>query len=141
MFLTSCATLTLLRRNYLHSFCLTILLFFKQASLDGLTGPLHFSEDGARIKIELDILNLRNNSFNKVSHKEHHKIICCCVLWQTFYLMNGVMPCIFSLELCRETIRWEEKRKEIRCAFFNVRHAQVCYESLVRRLPNVLTTF
>lgn len=66
-----------------------MLLFFKQASLDGLTGPLHFSEDGARTNIEMDILNLRNNSFKKVGHK-NYKIICCCVLYQTFYLMNGV---------------------------------------------------
>ncbi|KAK2553030.1 Glutamate receptor ionotropic [Acropora cervicornis] len=38
----------------------------REASLDGLTGPLHFSEDGARARIELDILNLRNNSFKKI---------------------------------------------------------------------------
>ena len=56
-----------------------MLLLFKQASLDGLTGPLHFSEDGARTKIEMDILNLRNNSFKKLSHK-NHKIIWYCVL-------------------------------------------------------------
>lgn len=79
-----CATLTIVRRNYLQCFCLTILLFYKQASLDGLTGPIHFSEDGARTKIELDILNLRNDSFKKVSHTKHHKIICYCVLQQTF---------------------------------------------------------
>ena len=68
MWLTGCATLTILRHNYLHSFCLTILLFCKQASLDGLTGPIHFSEDGARTRIELDVLNLRKNVFKKVSH-------------------------------------------------------------------------
>ncbi|XP_067050317.1 glutamate receptor ionotropic, kainate 3-like [Acropora muricata] len=38
----------------------------RKASLDGLTGPIHFSEDGARTKIELDILNLRNDSFKKI---------------------------------------------------------------------------
>ncbi|XP_015751874.1 PREDICTED: glutamate receptor ionotropic, kainate 3-like [Acropora digitifera] len=38
----------------------------REASLGGLTGPLHFSEDGARTRIELDILNLRNNSFTKI---------------------------------------------------------------------------
>ncbi|XP_074626587.1 glutamate receptor ionotropic, kainate 3-like isoform X2 [Acropora palmata] len=38
----------------------------REASLDGLTGPLHFSEDGARTRIELDILNLRNYSFKKI---------------------------------------------------------------------------
>ena len=35
--------------------------------MDGLTGPVKFSEDGKRTRVELEILNLRNNSFVKVS--------------------------------------------------------------------------
>lgn len=97
-----------------HNFCLTILLFLIQASLDGLTGPLHFSEDGARTRIELDILNLRNYLFKKVSHKKHHKIICCCVLWQIFFLTNrafsSIMPCILSLELYRTQYAGRKKK-------------------------------
>ncbi|XP_015751901.1 PREDICTED: glutamate receptor ionotropic, kainate 3-like isoform X2 [Acropora digitifera] len=43
-----------------------VITCLREASLDGLTGPLHFSEDGARTNIEMDILNLRNNSFKKI---------------------------------------------------------------------------
>ena len=97
MCLTGCAKLTKLRRTNWHSFCLTILLFYKQASLDGLTGPIHFSEDGARTKIELDILNLRNNSFKKVSHTKHHKlksfttVLCNFLSHQRSFFFSHVM--------------------------------------------------
>lgn len=44
----------------------TNILNYKQVNLDGLTGPVQFSEYGTRRKINLDVLNLRNNSFFKV---------------------------------------------------------------------------
>ena len=37
--------------------------------MDGLTGPIKFDENGKRKGIELEILNLRNNSFKKVRSK------------------------------------------------------------------------
>ena len=43
--------------------------FYKQVQLDGLTGPVRFNKNGRRITTEFDILNLRNNSFQKVSGK------------------------------------------------------------------------
>ena len=38
----------------------------KQVSLNGTTGFLQFNEQGERKRVELEILNLRNNSFKKV---------------------------------------------------------------------------
>ncbi|XP_078382291.1 glutamate receptor 2-like [Oculina patagonica] len=38
----------------------------KKVNLDGLTGPIQFNENGKRKEIELEILNLRNNSFKKI---------------------------------------------------------------------------
>ena len=38
-----------------------------QVNLDGLTGPINFNEYGKRKGVDLEILNLRNNSFKKVS--------------------------------------------------------------------------
>ncbi|XP_020619404.1 glutamate receptor 4-like [Orbicella faveolata] len=43
-------------------------LICSQAKLNDSTGPIHFNEYGKRKGIELDILNLRNNSFQKVSN-------------------------------------------------------------------------
>jgi len=43
--------------------------------MDGLTGPIHFDEYGTRTEIELEILNLRNNSFTKVSNPLENKHI------------------------------------------------------------------
>ena len=40
---------------------------YQQVNIDGITGPVKFNEDGMRAEVELDILNLRNNSFVKVS--------------------------------------------------------------------------
>ena len=37
-----------------------------QVSLDGVTGHVQFDGDGRRRGIELEILNLRNNSFERV---------------------------------------------------------------------------
>ena len=37
--------------------------------MNGLTGPIKFDENGKRKGIELEILNLRNNSFKKVRRK------------------------------------------------------------------------
>ena len=37
--------------------------------MDGSTGPIKFDENGKRKGIELEILNLRNNSFRKVRSK------------------------------------------------------------------------
>ena len=34
--------------------------------MDGSTGPIKFDENGKRKGIQLEILNLRNNSFKKV---------------------------------------------------------------------------
>ena len=38
----------------------------KQVNLDGMTGRLQFNEHGERKGIQLETLNLRNNSFKKV---------------------------------------------------------------------------
>ena len=43
-----------------------IILCYRQVSLDGVTGPVQFNEDGKRRETQLEILNLRNNSFKKV---------------------------------------------------------------------------
>lgn len=43
-------------------------LICSQAKLNDSTEPIHFNEYGKRKGIELDILNLRNNSFQKVSN-------------------------------------------------------------------------
>ena len=40
--------------------------FFPQVNLDGITGEVKFDENGRRRGIQLEILNLRNNSFKKV---------------------------------------------------------------------------
>ena len=45
----------------------TTLVFYPQINLDGVTGPVKFSDDGERTGVELEILNLRNDSFVKVS--------------------------------------------------------------------------
>ena len=37
--------------------------------MDGITGPVKFNENGERREIEFEILNLRNNTFKKVSFK------------------------------------------------------------------------
>ncbi|XP_020619406.1 uncharacterized protein LOC110057163 [Orbicella faveolata] len=43
-----------------------MLTCLKKISLDGLTGPVNFNEYGQRKKTDLEILNLRNNSFKKI---------------------------------------------------------------------------
>lgn len=45
-----------------------LFFFNKQVNLDGLSGPIQFNEYGKRKGIELEILNLRNNYFKKVSN-------------------------------------------------------------------------
>lgn len=40
---------------------------YPQVVLDGITGPIKFNDDGKRTGVELEILNLRNNFFKKVS--------------------------------------------------------------------------
>ena len=40
----------------------------QQVNIDGITGPVKFDDDGKRTAVELEILNLRNNSFVKVSY-------------------------------------------------------------------------
>ena len=42
---------------------------YQQVNIDGITGPVKFGEDGMRTGVELEILNLRNNSFMKVITK------------------------------------------------------------------------
>ena len=42
-------------------------IILSQAKLNGSTGTIHFNEYGKRKGVELEILNLRNNSFQKVS--------------------------------------------------------------------------
>ena len=50
---------------------------------NGMTGPVQFTEDGYRKEIHLEILNLRNNSFQKV--RVHHHYFTFFFL---FYLSN-----------------------------------------------------
>ncbi|KAL9962101.1 hypothetical protein ACROYT_G031173 [Oculina patagonica] len=40
--------------------------YYEQVYLDGLTGPVQFNEYGRRREIELEVLNLRNNSFERI---------------------------------------------------------------------------
>ena len=40
---------------------------YRQANLTGITGFVRFDEDGKRTGVDLEILNLRNNSFKTVS--------------------------------------------------------------------------
>ena len=42
---------------------------YQQVNFDGVTGPVRFSQDGKRAGAQLEILNLRNGSFRKVSTK------------------------------------------------------------------------
>ena len=49
-----------------------------------MTGPVQFTEDGYRKEIHLEILNLRNNSFQKVC--VHHHYFTFLFL---FYLSNN----------------------------------------------------
>ena len=42
---------------------------YQQVTFDGVTGPVRFSQDGKRAGAQLEILNLRNGSFRKVSTK------------------------------------------------------------------------
>ena len=39
----------------------------RQVNFDGITGSVRFSEDGERVAVQLEILNLRNDSFQQVS--------------------------------------------------------------------------
>ena len=39
----------------------------RQVNFDGMTGSVRFSEDGERAGVQLEILNLRNDSFEQVS--------------------------------------------------------------------------
>ncbi|XP_078382294.1 glutamate receptor ionotropic, kainate 2-like [Oculina patagonica] len=43
-----------------------MLTCIRKVYLDGITGPVRFNENGMRREIELDILNLQNNSFQKI---------------------------------------------------------------------------
>lgn len=56
-------------------------IILSQAKLNGSTGPIHFNEYGKRKgRTELEILNLRNNSFQKVSNdflnSYVHEVVC-----------------------------------------------------------------
>ena len=44
--------------------------YLEQVHLDGITGPVQFDEYGKRKEIDLEVLNLRNNFFERVSSKE-----------------------------------------------------------------------
>ena len=50
-----------------HNLCFSS---FLKVDIAGITGPVQFDENGRRIVSRLDILNLRNNSFKKVSSKK-----------------------------------------------------------------------
>ena len=39
----------------------------RQVNFDGITGSVRFSEDGERAAVQLEIMNLRNDSFQQVS--------------------------------------------------------------------------
>ena len=39
----------------------------RQVNFDGMTGSVRFSEGGERAGVQLEILNLRNDSFEQVS--------------------------------------------------------------------------
>lgn len=39
-----------------------------QVGMEGLTGPVHFDDYGKRRGINLEIINLRGNSFTKVNY-------------------------------------------------------------------------
>lgn len=39
----------------------------RQVNFDGITGSVRFSKDGERAAVQLEMLNLRNDSFQQVS--------------------------------------------------------------------------
>ena len=39
----------------------------RQVNFDGITGSVRFNEDGERAAVQLEILNLRNDSFQQVN--------------------------------------------------------------------------
>ena len=47
-------------------FLLCFYLIFQQVHLEGVTGNVQFDKDGKRNGFEMEVLNLRNNSFEKV---------------------------------------------------------------------------
>ncbi|XP_068737794.1 glutamate receptor 2-like isoform X1 [Montipora capricornis] len=51
----------------------------KKVNIDGITGPVKFDDDGKRTTVELEILNLRNNSFVKIGNWNSTKL---AVLYQ-----------------------------------------------------------
>ena len=57
----------ILQESYVYDPCFKFLFSYRQVNFSGLTGPIQFNEDGKRIEMELEIFNLRNNSFTKVS--------------------------------------------------------------------------
>ncbi len=68
--------------------------YYEQVYLDGLTGPVQFNEYGRRREIELEVLNLRNNSFERVSRKkpctvlEKCKTSCIYVMYCTYVCLQ-----------------------------------------------------
>ncbi|XP_068704921.1 glutamate receptor 2-like [Montipora foliosa] len=46
----------------------------KKVNIDGITGPVKFDDDGKRTAVELEILNLRNNSFVKIGNWNSTKL-------------------------------------------------------------------
>ena len=66
--------------------------------MDGLTGPIKFDENGKRKGIELEILNLRNNSFKKVRSKIPY--------WHLLFFKSLFLYWLFLWSLSDFTNKW-----------------------------------
>ncbi|XP_068737746.1 glutamate receptor 4-like isoform X2 [Montipora capricornis] len=59
----------------------------KKVNIDGVTGPVKFDDDGKRTAVELEILNLRNNSFVKIGNWNSTKL---AVLYRDIRTNGGI---------------------------------------------------
>ena len=53
--------------THFNNWDLNCVKLFQQVNFEGITGPVRFSQDGKRAGVQLEILNLRKDSFRKVS--------------------------------------------------------------------------
>ena len=85
-----------------HNLCFSSLL---KVDISGITGPVQFDENGIRIVSRLEILNLRNDSFKRVSSMKgmNNPILFSAFLIQTEIFENE-----------RQSLDWISTTKNIR---------------------------
>ena len=85
-----------------HTLCFSSLL---KVDISGITGPVQFDENGIRIVSRLEILNLRNDSFKRVSSMKgmNNPILFSAFLIQTEFFENE-----------RQSLHWISTTKNIR---------------------------